>query len=68
LEAALKVGIFEVLKEDFLTISQIREKCGLKMKERNLFDFLDILYLNHHLIREGNEIDSVKYKNAQLFS
>jgi hypothetical protein len=67
LEAALKVGIFEALKDDFLTISQIREKCGLKMKERNLFDLLDILYLNQHLLREGNEISSVKYKNAHNY-
>ena len=64
---AVNLGIFEALSEDFLSLKEIKEKLNLKIRERNLFDFLDKLYLNHHLLREGNDIDTVRYKNAHNF-
>jgi hypothetical protein len=61
---ALKLELFEVLNENFLTVKEIKEKLEIKVKERNLVDFLDKLYFNNHLIREGNDITNFKYKNA----
>jgi hypothetical protein len=66
-QTALELEIFEILTEEFLSLKEIKERCSLKIKERNLFDFLDFLYFNGHLQREGNDIQSVKYKNAHNF-
>lgn len=61
---ALKLDIFECLKDDFLTLIEIKQKLDLKLRERNLWDFLDKLYFMNHLLREGNDITNVKYKTA----
>jgi len=59
--SAVDLEIFEALKDNFLSIEELKEKCGIKIRNRNLADFLDILYLNNHLIREG-KLDYAKYK------
>jgi len=58
---AVDLNLFEALKDDFLSIDEIKEKCGIKIRNRNLMDFLDILYINNHLSREG-KLETAKYK------
>jgi hypothetical protein len=61
---ALKLEIFDCLKDEFLTLKEIKDKIDLKIRERNLYDFLDKLYFNKHLLREGDDISNVRYKAA----
>lgn len=58
---AIELGIFEALKDEFLSINELKQKCKIKLKNRNLSDFLDILYINNHLLREG-KLETAKYK------
>ena len=61
LSTALELEIFEVLKDDFLSLQEIKSKCGIKIPNRNLSDFMDKLFVHNHLIREG-VLESAKYK------
>jgi ubiquinone/menaquinone biosynthesis C-methylase UbiE len=63
LEYSIKNNLFEILNNDFLSLEEIKEKVGFKCNERNFRDFLDLLFVNKHLLREG-PIDSPKYKTA----
>lgn len=65
--AAAKIGLFEFLNcEEFKSLKEIREGLDLKIKERNLLDFLDVLYINNNLAREGKGLNS-KYKNKNNY-
>ncbi len=58
---AVDLDIFEALKDEFLSLEEIKAKCGINIRNRNLADFLDILYVNNHLVREG-KLENAKYK------
>lgn len=65
--SSIRVGIFDFLHEkDYLSISEIKSGLKLGIEERNLLDFLDILYCNKHLLRMGVGIDA-KYKLRHNF-
>lgn len=62
--AGIDLGVFEYLNSnEFKSISEIKKDLQLEIKERNLLDFLDVLYSFKHLLREGKGINS-KYKIA----
>jgi cyclopropane fatty-acyl-phospholipid synthase-like methyltransferase len=61
---AIKSGLFDLIEHDYLSLEEIKEKLGVKCNSRNFQDFLDKLYVNHHLLREG-PVDDPKYKTAQ---
>jgi hypothetical protein len=64
LDFSIRSGLFDLLEKDFLTTEEIKEKLQIKCNTRNFQDFLDKLYVNKHLLREGN-VDSPKYRTAQ---
>lgn len=61
LSTAVDLNLFEELADEFLSIEEIKEKCCIKIRNRNLMDFLDILFINNHLLREGKG-ENAKYK------
>lgn len=63
INTSIKLGIFEYLSKDFKTIPEIRKDLELKIRERNLLDFLDVLFAHNALLREGEGL-SAKYKIA----
>ena len=62
--AAVNLNVFEFLSADFKPLKEITEKLGLKLKERNLWDFFDKLVVMGLLERQGIE-SSAKYKNTE---
>jgi hypothetical protein len=64
LEYSIKSGLLDLLEHEFLHIDEIKDKLQVKCNTRNFQDFLDKLYVNNHLLREG-PVDSPKYKTAQ---
>jgi cyclopropane fatty-acyl-phospholipid synthase-like methyltransferase len=63
LDFSIKSGLFELISTDYLSLSDIKEKLQIKCGERNLQDFLDLLYVNKHLERKG-PVDEPKYKTS----
>jgi SAM-dependent methyltransferase len=65
--AAHKIELFEYLNStDYKSIPEIKKALDLGIEERNLLDFLDVLYVNKHLLREGLGLEA-KYKNRHNF-
>lgn len=63
----VKIGLFEYLNtSDYKSVTQIKKDLELGIEERNLIDFLDVLYCNKHLRREGLGLEA-KYKNGHSF-
>jgi cyclopropane fatty-acyl-phospholipid synthase-like methyltransferase len=61
---AIKSGLFDLIEHDYLSLEEIKEKLNVKCNSRNFQDLLDMLYVNHHLLREGR-LDAPKYKTSQ---
>jgi cyclopropane fatty-acyl-phospholipid synthase-like methyltransferase len=61
---SINSGLFDLIEHDYLSLEEIKEKLGVKCNSRNFQDLLDMLYVNHHLLREG-PLDAPKYKTAQ---
>lgn len=65
--SSIRLGLFDFLDgKDYTSISEIKSGLKLGANERNILDFLDVLYLNRHLLREGNGLDA-KYKLRHNF-
>lgn len=60
---AIEIGLFDFLnKQDkYTSIPEIKQGCELLINDRNLLDFLDVLFTNNHLLREDVGLTS-KYK------
>ena len=61
---ALTLGFFEYLKDGFKSVEDIKKSLGLKVYDRNIWDFLDKLVMVGVLEREGKEKDA-KYRNTK---
>ena len=59
INTALKIGLFDLLEEKGLSANKIMERLNLKCQKRNIYDFLDQLYVRGLLKREGILDDAV---------
>lgn len=65
--SSIRIGLFDFMNEkDYLSISEIKTGLSLGIKERNLLDFLDVLFCNSHLLRSGVGL-TAKYKLRHQF-
>jgi hypothetical protein len=65
--SSIRIGLFDFMSDkDFISISEIKKGLNLGINERNLLDFLDIMYVNKHLLRNGVGLDA-KYKLKHSF-
>lgn len=65
--SSIRIGLFDFLdNKEYLSVSEIKSGLELGINERNLIDFLDILYCNKHLLRNDVGL-SAKYKLRHRF-